>query len=118
MNFYVFRNNCQSLVVPIDVSMFIIDHIFFLLFNLSRLERNTNKTDNKKLVEFAFSIKTNKNQFSKKKYSDSFFSHLKYYIMQNPVNSTGSVLKQNSLSICNFACSKVLISKSKNAWHL
>ena len=86
---------------------------FFLLFNLSRLERNTNKTDNKKLVEFTFSIKTNKNQhqFLKRKYSDSFFSHLKYYIMQNPVNSTGSVLKQNSLSICNFACSKVLISK-------
>ena len=61
MNFYVFRNNCQSLVVPIDVSIFIIDHIFFLLFNLSRLERNTNKTDNKKLVEYTFSIKTNKN---------------------------------------------------------
>lgn len=62
MNFYVFRNNCQSLVIPIDVSIFIIDHIFFfLLFNLSRLERNTNKTDNKKLVGFTFSIKTNKN---------------------------------------------------------
>lgn len=29
MNFYVFRNNCQSLVIPIDVSIFIIDHIFF-----------------------------------------------------------------------------------------
>ena len=26
MNFYVFRNNCQSSVVPIEV---IIDHIFY-----------------------------------------------------------------------------------------
>lgn len=29
MNFYVFRNNCKSLVVPIDISIFIIDHILF-----------------------------------------------------------------------------------------
>lgn len=34
MNFYVFRNNCQSLVVPIDVSIFIIDHIFFFTLQL------------------------------------------------------------------------------------
>lgn len=37
MNFYVFRNNCQSLVVPIDVSIFIIDHIFCFTLQLESI---------------------------------------------------------------------------------
>lgn len=37
MNFYVFRNNCQSLVVPIDVSIFIIDPIFFFTLQLESI---------------------------------------------------------------------------------